>query len=190
VGKDEYSLRNIENLLRPATPPAADADAALIKRSRSQAGGGVLVVGMGSLMTTLARCCRPAPPDLIGGFVTRGKGVAVHRSDCSNFRHMAQQYPGREIEVQWGGGQPDKPPVYPLDVVVEADDRQGLLRDITELLSKERLNVTAVNSQSHKTAGGPMARMVFTVEAESAARLTQALRNLARLPGVRHARRR
>ena len=190
VGKDEYSLRNIENLLRPATPPAADADAALIKRPRSQAGGGVLVVGMGSLMTTLARCCRPAPPDLIGGFVTRGKGVAVHRSDCSNFRHMAQQYPGREIEVQWGGGQPDKPPVYPLDVVVEADDRQGLLRDITELLSKERLNVTAVNSQSHKTAGGPMARMVFTVEAESAVRLTQALRHLARLPGVRHARRR
>lgn len=107
-------------------------------------------------MTTLARCCRPAPPDLIGGFVTRGKGVAVHRSDCSNFRHMAQQYPGREIEVT-GRRPAGQAAGHPLDVVVEADDRQGLLRDITELLSKERLNVTAVNSQSHKTAGGPMA---------------------------------
>ncbi len=191
VGKDEYSLRNIENLLRPAPPPAADAEAPLIKRSRSHSGaGGVLVVGVGSLMTALARCCRPAPPDAIGGFVTRGKGVAIHRRDCSNFRHMAQRFPGREIEVQWGEGPSDKPAVYPLDVSIEADDRQGLLRDISEVFAKERLNVTAVNTQSQSRPGGDTASMVFTVEAEDAGRLAQALRAVSRVPGVRHARRR
>jgi GTP pyrophosphokinase len=195
VGKDEYSLRNIENLLRPAAPPPADIAAPLIKRSRSGGGsGGVLVVGVGSLMTALARCCRPAPPDAIGGFVTRGKGVAIHRRDCSNFRHMAERFPGREIEVQWGEGAGGgavgaKPAVYPLDVSIEADDRQGLLRDISEVFAKERLNVIAVNTQSTRRPGGALARMVFTVEAEDAARLTQALRAATRVPGVRHARR-
>ncbi len=191
VGKDEYSLRTIENLLRPAAPAAADADAPLLKRSRSGAGsGGVLVVGMGSLMTVLARCCRPAPPDAIGGFITRGKGVAVHRRDCSNLTHMAQRFPGCAIEVQWGNAGSDKPALYPLDVTIEADDRQGLLRDISEVFAKERLNVTAVNTLSRPRQGGATARMVFTVEAEDAARLTQALRGVARVPGVLHARRR
>ncbi len=191
VGKDEYSLRNIEHLLRPPPPPAPEAEVPLLRRSRSTGGGGVLVVGVGSLMTTLARCCRPAPPDAIGGFVTRGKGVAVHRRDCSNFRHMAERFPGREIEVEWGsGGSRDKPPVYPLDVGIEADDRQGLLRDISEVFAKERLNVIAVNTQSEKSQRGAFARMVFTVEAEDAGRLELALRNVAKVRGVRHARRR
>ena len=191
VGKDEYSLRNIENLLRPAAPPAAEGQAPLIKRSRSDgAAGGVLVVGMGSLMTALARCCRPAPPDAIGGFVTRGKGVAIHRRDCSNFRHMAARFPGREIDVRWGDERGDQRSVYPLDVSIEADDRQGLLRDISEVFAKERLNVTAVNTQSQTRQGGAVAHMVFTVEAEDAARLAQALRVVARVPGVRFARRR
>ena len=192
VGKDEYSLRNIENLLRPAPPPAAETEVPLLKRSRSQAGaGGILVVGVGSLMTTLARCCRPAPPDAIGGFVTRGKGVAVHRRDCVNFRHMAARFSGREVEVQWGTPSGDaRPAVYPVDVLIEADDRQGLLRDITEVFAKDRLNVTAVNTQSHRSASGDTARMVFTVEAEDAARVALALRAVARVPGVRYARRR
>jgi GTP pyrophosphokinase len=191
VGKDEFSLRNVENLLRPAAPPASDEPAPLLKRPRSEAsGGGVLVVGMGSLMTALARCCRPAPPDAIGGFVTRGKGVAIHRRDCSNFRHMAERFPGREIEVQWGPSRGDKPPVYPLDVQVEADDRQGLLRDISEVFAKERLNVTAVHTQSQPGHRGAVAHMVFTVEAPDAGRLAQALRGVAGVPGVRQARRR
>ena len=191
VGKDEYSLRNIEAVLRPPPPPAPEADAPLLKRARGDAGmGGVLVVGMGSLMTTLARCCRPAPPDAIGGFVTRGKGVAVHRQDCSNFRHMAQRFPGREIEVQWGSAGSDRPPVYPLDVCIAAADRQGLLRDISEVFAKDRLNVTAVNTQSQARTTGATAHMVFTVEAEDAGRLTQALRAMRQVPGVRVARRR
>jgi GTP pyrophosphokinase len=91
--------------------------------------------------------------------------------------------------VQWGDGR-RQAAVYPLDVSIEADDRQGLLRDISEVFAKERLNVTAVNTQSQARPGGDTASMVFTVEAEDAGRLAQALRAVSRVPGVRHARRR
>ena len=190
VGKDEYSLRNIENLLKPAEPDPED-DKVQLHRSRAEAGGGrggVLVVGMDSLLTTLGKCCRPAPPDAIRGFVTRGKGVAVHRADCSNLRQMAQTSPGRVIEVAWGQPGGDKAAVYPMDVVIEAADRGGLLRDIGEVFAKEKVNVTGVNTQSAKD--GSTAWMTFTVEATDAARLGPVLAHLARVPGVRHARRR
>ncbi len=190
VGKDEYSLRNIENLLKPAEPDPED-DKVHLHRSRAEAGGGrggVLVVGMDSLLTTLGKCCRPAPPDAICGFVTRGKGVAVHRADCSNLRQMAQTSPGRVIEVAWGKPGGDKAAVYPMDVVIEAADRGGLLRDIGEVFAKEKVNVTGVNTQSAKD--GSTAWMTFTVEATDAARLGPVLAHLARVPGVRHARRR
>lgn len=183
VGKDEFSLRQIENILRPAEPPAAEPAIAL-HRPRSEGRGGVLVVGVESLMTTLARCCRPAPPDPIGGYVTRGQGVAIHRRDCSNFRQMAARQPGRVIEVAWGT---DPERVYPLDVIIEAGDRQGLLRDISEVFAKEKINVTGVHTQSTKDG---TAWMTFTVEAGSAARLAQVLGQLTAVPGVRRARRR
>ena len=189
VGKDELSLRTIENLLRPA-PAEADPEAILLHRPRSLAGGGrggVLVVGMDSLLTNLARCCRPAPPDAIAGFVTRGRGVAVHRRDCSNLRHMAQGSPGRVIEVEWGQPGGSRPAVYPLDVAVEAADRPGLLRDISEVLAKERMNVTAVHTQSAKDRS--TAWMTLTVEVADVARLAAVLAQIGRVPGVRHARR-
>jgi GTP pyrophosphokinase len=191
VGKDEYSLRHIEQLLRPA-PAAPEEDRVTLQRSRSGAGsrGGVLVVGVDSLLTTLARCCRPAPPDAIGGFVTRGKGVAIHRADCTNLRHMAQATPGRLIEVKWGegpsGGRPGDA-LYPIDVVIEAADRGGLLRDISEVFAKQKVNVTAVHSQSARDRS--TAWMTFTVEVSDAARLAPVLAQVARVAGVRHARR-
>ena len=196
VGKDEYSLRHIELLLRPPEPAAVEERIAL-RAPRSQAGGGrggVLVVGVDSLLTTLARCCRPAPPDVIGGFVTRGRGVAIHRRDCSNFRHMTSDSPGRVIDVAWGrpaSGATERTAVYPLDVLIEAGDRQGLLRDISELFSKARINVTGVRTQSAKDTqrGGSTAWMTFTVEATDTAHLAQVLAQVARVPGVRHARR-
>jgi GTP pyrophosphokinase len=192
VGKDEFSLRHIEQLLRPAPPAPTDEAAPVLQRPRSGGAGrgGVLVVGMDSLLTSLARCCRPAPPDAIGGFVTRGKGVAIHRSDCSNFRHMAERYPGRVIEVEWGVPRSDREALFALDVQVEATDRPGLLRDITEVFAKDRMNVTGVQSQSLADSRGRVTRMTFTVEAPDASRLQSALAQVARVPGVRSARRR
>jgi GTP pyrophosphokinase len=195
VGKDEYSLRHIETLLRPpeATP---DEDAELAQRltaaptpGAAVGKGGVLVVGVESLLTTLARCCRPAPPDDIAGYVTRGKGVAVHRRDCTNFREMAARQPERVIPVAWGTTR-EEAAVYPVDVAVEAADRQGLLRDISEVFAKEKTNVIGVKTSSVKDARGGTAWMTFTVEVASAGRLQAVLAQVARVPGVRRARRR
>jgi GTP pyrophosphokinase len=189
VGKDEFSLRNIENVLRPSEPSPAD-DRPLLHRPRAEEGGGrggVLVVGIDSLLTTLARCCRPAPPDAIAGYVTRGRGVAVHRRDCTNLRHMAQTAPGRVIDVAWGRPGGDKPVVYPLDVLIEAADRPGLLRDISEVFAKDKMNVTGVHTQSAKDRSA--AWMTFTVELSDVSRLAPVLAQIARVPGVRHARR-
>ena len=202
VGKDEYSLRNIELLMRPPEP-VADEDELLAQkhtRSASTAGrGGVLVVGIDSLLTTLSRCCRPAPPDAIAGFVTRGKGVAIHRSDCSNLAEMRRRSPERVIAVAWGGADADGKggPVYPVDVLVEGSDRQGLLRDVLEVFAKEKMNVVAVNTQSLKPhaakprpGGGDTAWMSFTLELADASRLAKLLRDLCAISGVRSARRR
>ncbi|BDI05703.1 RelA/SpoT family protein [Sphaerotilus microaerophilus] len=187
VGKDEYSLRRIEELLRPPEPPAEEALPA-IKRSRAGEGGsGVLVVGVESLLTQLARCCRPAPPDAIGGYVTRGKGVAVHRADCANFRQLVARSPERVIPVTWGTQANDgRQPLYPIDVSVLAQDRQGLLRDVSEVFAKDKVNVTGVNTRSVKGT----AFMTFTVEVADAGRLSQVLAQVARVPGVQSVRRR
>jgi GTP pyrophosphokinase len=188
VGKDELSLRTIELLLRP--PPPAPPDEVVLRAPRSQASGGrggVLVVGMDSLLTSLARCCRPAPPDAILGFVTRGRGVAVHRHDCSNLRQMASTAPERVIEVAWGSTGRAETAVYPMDVLVQAEDRPGLLRDVSEVFARERINVTGVQTQSSKDRS--RAWMTFTVEATDAQRLAQVLSQVRQVAGVRQVRR-
>lgn len=196
VGKDEFSLRTIENMLRPPEPAQAAEGYILPKKARQsdRAGqrnkGNVLVVGIDSLLTQLAKCCKPAPPDAILGFVTKGKGVSVHRSDCSNFRNMASGSPDRVIEVAWNSPETPDGAVYPVDVAVEAADRQGLLRDISEIFAKEKVNVIGVQTQSVKDNRGGTARMTFTVEVAQSGRLNQVLGIVAEVPGVRSARRR
>ena len=189
VGKDEYSLRNIETLLNPPEPALTPDEIVLLKKSRShapQSPSSVLVVGMDSLLTQLARCCKPAPPDIISGFVTRGKGVSIHRQDCSNFKELVRRDPGRVIEVRWGQPKVGDAAVYPVDVVIEAADRQGLLRDISEVFAKEKMNVIGVQTQSLKG----VASMTFTVEVADANLLQRVLMQVGHVRGVSSARRR
>jgi len=190
VGKDEFSLRNIEVLLRPPEPQLQPDDYLLLKKARvpdKTPKGGVLVVGVDSLMTQLAKCCKPAPPDDIRGFVTRGKGVSIHRADCSNFREMSARNAERVIDVEWGASKAAATAsVYPVDVAIEAADRQGLLRDISEVFAKEKMNVIGVQTQSVKGT----AWMTFTVEVADSGRLGKVLGIVASVPGVRWARRR
>ncbi|MDO9005355.1 MAG: bifunctional (p)ppGpp synthetase/guanosine-3',5'-bis(diphosphate) 3'-pyrophosphohydrolase [Aquabacterium sp.] len=192
VGKDEFSLRNIEQLLRPAAPEQ-DPDQVVAQRiARSEAeldrsghGRGVLVVGMDSLLTQLARCCKPAPPDPIGGYVTRGKGVAVHRSDCSNFRQMAGRHGERVIPVTWGQHAAAQSAHYAVDVLVEAHDRPGLLRDVCDALAQGKTHVVAMNSQTQREH----ATITLTVQTSDTAKLGPVLARVAQVNGVLKARR-
>jgi GTP pyrophosphokinase len=189
VGKDELSLRQIEQVFNPPEPMPTQDEVVLLKknrRSESVARSGVLVVGVDSLMTQLARCCKPAPPDDISGFVTRGKGVSVHREDCSNFQQLRQHSPGRVIEVAWGRPRAGEDVFYPVDVSIEANDRQGLLRDISDVFTKEKMNVVGVQTQSVKG----VAWMLFTVEVIDTERLDKVLAQVRMVGGVRGARRR
>ena len=187
VGKDEFSLRSIEIVLRPPEPVEASTDQPVLRKSRSEgsARGGVLVVGVESLMTQLAKCCKPAPPDSICGFVTRGKGVSVHRTDCLNLRELVARNAERVIDVQWGQPKGSDAPLYPVDVTIEAADRQGLLRDILEVFSKEKLNVVGAQTQTIKET----AWMTLTVEVPDSQRLLKVLSGVKVLKGVRSARR-
>ena len=157
--------------------------------SRSRAGstsGKVLIVGMDDLLTSLSGCCKPAPPDAIKGFVTRGRGVSIHRVDCRDFRNLAEQHPERVTVAEWGERAYDKgQSTFPVDIHVQAMDRRGLLRDISELLLREKLNLTAVNTQSKRN----VANMRFTLEVGGIAQLQRALAQIREVKGVLDARR-
>jgi GTP pyrophosphokinase len=189
VGNELFSLRHVEQALREGDePPAPADDAAVINKSRASsveqgAKSGVLVVGSEGLLTALAKCCKPAPPDGIIGFVTKGKGVSIHRVTCKNFAEMRAKSPERVIQTAWGGGVSET--VYPVDLFILASDRQGLLRDISEVFSREKINVIGVNTQSAKGH----ARMVFTAEIGSTEQLQKALGAIGEVEGVQEARR-
>jgi GTP pyrophosphokinase len=159
---------------------AADAEALnrIVRAGRAAGDGGhgVLVVGVDFLMTQLARCCRPIPPDAIVGFVTRGRGVSVHRQGCRSLAEMLRRAPERMLQADWGSA----PATYPADVLVRARDRQGLLRDITEVFARDRINVTAVRTLSRDG----MAQMQFTVEVTGAAQLSKTLTSVRNVGGV------
>ncbi|MYM96802.1 RelA/SpoT family protein [Duganella vulcania] len=188
VGKDEFSLRHVEQALHDTGEPVEPEDAVVLGKSKASsvdqgAKSGVLVVGTDGLMTQLAKCCKPAPPDGIVGFVTRGKGVSIHRATCKNFAEMRAKAPERVIVTEWGRAGSDT--VYPVDIFILAGDRQGLLRDISEIFSREKINVIGVNTQSAKG----FARMTFTAEIGATAQLQKALNAIAEVTGVQEARR-
>lgn len=188
VSKEDFSLRQIDAVFKPAVQnpehdPLARLAPSADKASAQRGASGVLVQGVGSLLTQLARCCRPAPPDPIGGFVTRGRGVSIHRLDCPSFMQLARRDPERVIDVSWGDTGDS---VYPVDIVVHAHDRDGLLRDLSEVFARLRLNVIGVNTQSKAS----LAHMVFTVQVSGADVLQRALAALSEVAGVMSAQRR
>ena len=186
--KDEFSLRSIEYAIAPTAVQPEPTPAPLIGRPSAVPAvparkGQVLVVGVDSLLTQLARCCRPAPPDEIVGYVTRGKGVSIHRAACSNLRSLLERAPERVVDVTWGA---PADAVYPVELLVLAQDRPGLLRDISEVFAREKLNVVGVNSTSSKGE----ARMLFTVEIAAASDVARVLAAVREVKDVFSARRR
>jgi len=146
-------------------------------RKHTDGNQGILIVGVDKLLTQLARCCKPAPPDEIHGFITRGKGISIHRADCPNFANLAALHPERVIETDWGS---ETTGTFACDIVVDAHDRQGLLRDISEIFTREKLNVVGVNTQSRQGK----AHMSFTVEIVNLRQLQRTLGLIHEVEGV------
>ena len=174
VAKEEVNLRQLQTALRGAAPVQKAPE---IKKKKVESKKGVLVVGgVQSLMTQLARCCKPVPPDPIRGFVTRGKGVSVHREDCPSLKRLAERQPERMIDADWGKGEGS----YAVEMAVTATDRRGLLRDIGDALAREKINVTAVRTQSRDE----LAFMRFTFDVANLAQLKRAFALVRELKGV------
>ncbi len=171
---------------RPALPIAAAPG----RSGRPDQGHGVRVVGVDFLLTQLARCCHPAPPDPIVGFVTRGKGVSIHRQACPALAALRQRSAERVLDVDWGdwrrragstsgrGGSKERR--YPVAIQIEARDRPGLLRDIGEVLARDRNNVLSVRSQTH----GDGARLSLIIEVLSSDTLPPVFEQIGRVDGV------
>ena len=186
VARAKLNLRQLQGAVRGNELPVDDQELAELpvrrQRDSDVAEKGILIVGVDRLLTQLAGCCKPAPPDPIVGFVTRGKGVSVHRADCSNFSNMQTMHPERVIETTWGSRTDG---VFAVDIVIDAYDRQGLLRDVSDILARERINVIAVNTQSRQGN----AHMSFTAEVGSVPQLNRTLALLHEVQGVVSARR-
>ena len=165
---------------KPEEDTSPSPEILLRPSKRKSEGGDVLVVGVDSLMTQLSKCCRPVPPEEISGFVTRGRGVSIHRQQCATLKQLMQRAPERIIKTAWGASSQAEKAVFSVEIFVLAIDRQGLLRDISEVYSKLKINVIGVNTLSSKG----MATMSFSVEVHQAADIQLALNALSEVRGV------
>ncbi len=197
IGRGEITAHQIEIAIRSVTSNAPNASPMLgfealpiaqdAVKSEHKSAGGVLMLGVNNIATLVAKCCKPMPPDAIVGFVTKTRGVMVHRLDCANIVSLSQEQRDRLMPAQWSVGMGDSNgQKFATDIEVVANDRQGLLRDISEALSHERINVTAVNTISKAN----MASMRFTVEIQRTEQLQKVLRSVGEVEGVESVRRR
>jgi GTP pyrophosphokinase len=183
VGREEIGPRRLQIGIRGDAGPAQPQVPQVRSPKGRESGTGILVVGVERVLSQLAGCCKPVPPDRISGFVTKGRGVSVHRGDCPSLARMLARHPERGIVTEWGerGAR-----LYPVDIVVRGNDRQGLLRDVTEALTREKTNVIAARAQTLQS----IASMHFTVEVSDTDHLQRALSAIAGLSGVLAATRR
>jgi GTP pyrophosphokinase len=182
VARDEVNLRQLQTAVREleGTIAVSEKKETRKKSKAPSARSGVLVVGMDRLLTQLAKCCKPVPPDPIRGFVTRGKGVSVHREDCASLKRLAESDPERLIDAEWGRGRDAEEARYPVEMTVTATDRRGLLRDVGDALAREKINVTAARTQNKDD----LAFMRFTFEVSNVAHLKRAFAVVRALKGV------
>ncbi len=172
----------LEELRRPDDPDLLPLARSPVKRRRGQTDD-LIIEGVGNLMTNLARCCNPVPGDAILGFVTRGRGVSIHRRDCKNVDRLIGNDPARMLEVEWGGATGDR---YQAEIALSAFDRKGLIRDIGNLLANSRSDVLSLNSNAD---GGGHADIRLTVRVSDFDHLSYLINRLATLPNVLDVRR-
>ena len=180
LGRGDLTVRQVDAAVERERAPAVQAlapDRLPELKPSVGLGSGVSVLGIGNIATTLAKCCKPLRPEPIVGFVTSGRGVTIHRADCSSLGAMRPEQRERLMTASWGDG---RGLVCATEIMLLALDRRGLLRDVSETMAREKINVTAVNTLSRSDH----ARMQFTCEVEDAAQLARLLQALKSVPGV------
>ena len=185
IGRGDVSEHQIAQTIQEEVSPKAEEPARpLASRPAAAhvAPTGILVEGVGNLLTKIAKCCKPVPPDSIVGYVTRDRGVTIHRRDCAGMLRLPESRSDRMLSAQWGGSKGD---AFIVDISVEADDRQGLLRDIGDLFVREKINVTRVNTLSKND----QAQMQFSIEISNLDQLGRLLALINQVPNVIIARR-
>ncbi|MFM7065352.1 MAG: RelA/SpoT family protein, partial [Gammaproteobacteria bacterium] len=174
--RTEQAARELPAVVPPPLPVA---------KGSGRAAGGVQVMGIGDLLTSFARCCRPVPPEPMAGFITLGRGVTLHRADCANLLRLRAKDPERVLEVGWGL---DEARDYSVVLLVQALDRRGLLRDVSGLMADEKISIDRMSTASDHSRG--TADMEITVRVPDLGALRKAMDRLAALPDVLSVRRR
>ncbi len=153
IGRNEVTVAQIVGAIdHLAVPVVRQTEKVLRTPTQDRTSGAIHVRGVGNLLTQIAACCQPVPPDTIVGFITRGKGVTIHRADCSNILNLRDSERERLIEVDWGDDDISR---YHVEIHIRAFDRHGLLRDVSTALSTLNVDVVSVNTlsdQAHQTA--------------------------------------
>lgn len=185
LGRGEVSAVQLANVNTAPVQPDADREIEqkISKRVASRAhatGAQVLVEGVGDLMSHMAKCCKPVPFDPIVGYITRGRGVSVHRRDCTVVKRMSEEQQARLVPVDWADEQPAG--AFLVDIHIYAGDRKNLLQDISSVFSNDEIDVLGVHTQSDRRQ--ETANMRFTVEVDNVSQLSRVLEKLAQVPDV------
>jgi len=189
VGRGEIRSGQLEQTVRALDPrapaPAVDSreETAVPPARRGRAAprkGSVLVVGVDRLLTVPARCCKPAPPDAIVGFVTRGRGVTIHRAGCGSLMRLESR---RQVAAEWGES---GNAAFPVDIEIVAARRAALARDISEVLAREKIRIAGSRLVEEDAA----VRLRYTIEIADISQLQRLLTQIRRVRGVARAARR
>ena len=186
LGEGELTLAQvagaIQRRLHEREPPKPRS----VQSRPAREPGGMVVDGVGDLLSSIAKCCRPVPPEQIAGYITLGRGVSIHRADCPNLLRMRASQPQRVLNVDWGKATPER--TFPVAIAITAYDRRGLVRDVSAVLADERISIEAMNTETDATEN--IAHLELTVGVHGLDELSRLLARIAGLPNVLSARRR
>jgi GTP pyrophosphokinase len=189
LGEGELTLAQVAGAVHRRLHAHAETEAPRAPKLQKPVAGadspGMIIDGVGDLLSTIARCCRPVPPEEILGYITVGRGVSIHRATCPNLLRLRDESPERVLAVDWG--RPAEERTFPARIRIEAFDRRGLVRDISGVLADERISIEAMNTRTN--AADNIATLDVTVKVHGLDELSRLLSRFSTLPNVVSARR-
>jgi GTP pyrophosphokinase len=186
LGEGELSLAQVAGAVHRRLHEQERPKPRLVKPAGTSHAKGMVIDGVGDLMSSFARCCRPVPPEPIAGYITLGRGVSIHRANCANLLRLRDAQPLRVLSVDWGRPSPER--TFPVAVTIHAFDRKGLARDVSAVLADEHIGIATMNVATHP--GENTATVDLTVTVHGLDELSRLLSRFAGLPNVISARRR